>query len=152
VANPATQNPPVSPENTPEPPLAADWYRQVLDFQKAPVFALPEAPPGESNPDIPRDTVADLKKQIMKCWAPPPGIAGTSGLKVVIRIALSPSGAITGEPVLIQATASSAGPAVVKSAMQAIKKCQPYNSLPAASYKEWKTLDLSFTSEGISGA
>jgi hypothetical protein len=123
-----------------------------LDFQNPPIFGILESPPSESKPDIPRDTIAELKAHIMKCWAPPVGIGAARGLKVVIRVALSPSGAIAGEPVLIQATASPAGPAVVKSAMQAIKQCQPFSFLPAKAYKEWKVLDLSFTPEGISGA
>jgi hypothetical protein len=34
--------------------------------------------------------------------------------------------------------------------MRALRRCQPFGFLPAAKYKEWKRLDLSFSPTGLS--
>jgi hypothetical protein len=39
----------------------------------------------------------------------------------------------------------------MKSAVQAVRQCQPYAFLPAADYKEWKVLDLAFSPAGLTG-
>lgn len=133
------------------------WLQQVIEFPLASGTKLTqgkqdlEAPPSERKANLARSTIAEIKAQIMKCWVPPTGLANTHGLKVVIRVALSPTGAVTGDPTLIQAPASLSGPALVQSAMRAIQKCQPFSSLTATAYKEWKVLDLSFTPGGLSG-
>jgi hypothetical protein len=38
----------------------------------------------------------------------------------------------------------------MQTAMRALRQCQPYRFLPAAKYKEWKVLDLSFSPTGLS--
>jgi len=69
---------------------------------------------------------------------------------VVLRISLMPNGALAGEPALVAASASPSGPALMQTAMRALRQCQPYGFLPAAKYKEWKLLDLSFSPSGLS--
>ena len=49
------------------------------------------------------------------------------------------------EPVLIEASASAKGPALMQGAIGALQACQPYAMLPVDRYGEWKVLDLSFT-------
>jgi hypothetical protein len=39
----------------------------------------------------------------------------------------------------------------VESAKRALQQCQPYNTLPAGKYLDWKILDLTFTAQGPSG-
>jgi hypothetical protein len=39
----------------------------------------------------------------------------------------------------------------MRSAMEALEKCQPYAMLPANRYQEWKVLDLSFTPRDFKG-
>ena len=39
----------------------------------------------------------------------------------------------------------------MESAINALQKCQPYTMLPAAKYKQWKTLDLVFSPLNFGG-
>jgi hypothetical protein len=65
---------------------------------------------------------------------------------------MAPNGRLAAEPVLIEASASAKGPALMRSAMTALQACQPYAMLPADKYSEWKVLDLSFTPQDFTGA
>ena len=71
--------------------------------------------------------------------------------RVVLRVSLRPNGALATEPMLIEASASRDGPAVLAAAKRALKECQPFAFLPAEKYKEWKVLDLSFTPRDMAG-
>jgi hypothetical protein len=61
-------------------------------------------------------------------------------------------GKLAAEPVLIEASASAKGPALMQSAISALQACQPYAMLPADRYGEWKVLDLSFTPQDFAGS
>jgi hypothetical protein len=109
------------------------------------------APPSEIRSNLASQEIAEFKAQVSKCWVAPSGAPSTRGFEVLIRIALNPDGTLGAEPELIRAPASPAGPALVESAKRALQKCQPYGSLPADQYREWKILDLTFSAEGPSG-
>lgn len=96
--------------------------------------------------------IATLKARMKECWAPPFSLATADAQKlvVVLRVSLQQDGALAGEPTLLAASASPKGAALLQTAMQALQKCQPYSFLPAAKYKEWKKLDLSFSPAGLS--
>ena len=51
--------------------------------------------------------------------------------RVVLRIYLRRDATLAGDPVLIEASASRDGPAVMQAAMRALKDCQPFAFLPA---------------------
>ena len=70
-------------------------------------------------------------------------------LMVVLRVSLKPDGALGAAPTMVAASASENGPALMQTAMRALRQCQPYAFLPAAKYKEWKVLDLSFSPSGL---
>jgi outer membrane biosynthesis protein TonB len=97
------------------------------------------------------DTIAAFKAHLSKCWSALPAEAAATAMTVTIRIALKRNGELSGEPTLLQATASPIGPILVQRAMQALRQCQPYGFLPADRYKEWKVLDLRFSPQGLSG-
>ena len=61
-------------------------------------------------------------------------------------------GKLAAQPILIEASASAKGPALMQSAIAALEACQPYAMLPADRYGEWKVLDLSFTPQDFVGA
>jgi hypothetical protein len=109
------------------------------------------APPSEDKAHLPRETIAQFKAQVGKCWVAPADAPSAPGFDVLIRIALNPDGRLGAKPELIRAPASLAGPALVDSAMRALQKCQPYGGLPADRYREWKILDLTFTADGPAG-
>jgi hypothetical protein len=96
--------------------------------------------------------IAAFKARMKECWAPPFSLATEDAQKlvVVLRVSLQQNGALAGEPALLAASASPKGAALLQTAMQALQKCQPYSFLPAAKYKEWKKLDLSFSPAGLS--
>ena len=71
--------------------------------------------------------------------------------RVVLRIYLKRDGGLAAEPLLIEASASRDGPLLLKAAVRALKDCQPYGSLPADRYREWKVLDLSFSPREMAG-
>ena len=70
---------------------------------------------------------------------------------MVIRVFLSPNGALASEPVLIEAPASVEGPAVMQAAMRALNQCQPFAALPRERYKEWRVLDVGFSPREMAG-
>jgi hypothetical protein len=109
------------------------------------------APPSESKSNLAGEQIAEFKAQVSKCWVTPAGVPSTPGFDVLIRIALKPDGRLGATPELIRAPASLAGPPLVESAKRALQQCQPYATLPADKYKDWKILDLTFTAEGPSG-
>jgi len=108
-------------------------------------------PPSESKSNLAREEIAEFKAQVSKCWVMPAGVPSTPGFDVLIRIALKPDGTLGSKPELVRAPASAAGPALVDSAKRALQKCQPYATLPADRYQDWKILELTFTAQGPAG-
>jgi hypothetical protein len=108
-------------------------------------------PPSESKSNLAREEIAEFKAQVSKCWVVPAGVPSTPGFDVLIRIALKPDGTLGGKPELVRAPASVAGPPLVDSAKRALQKCQPYATLPADRYQDWKILELTFTAQGPAG-
>jgi hypothetical protein len=108
-------------------------------------------PPSESKSNLSGHEIADFKTQVSKCWVVPAGVPSTPGFDVLIRIALRPDGTLGAKPELVRAPASVAGPPLVDSAKRALQKCQPYATLPADRYQDWKVLELTFTAQGPAG-
>jgi hypothetical protein len=107
--------------------------------------------PADSTAKLSAEDVAAFKTHLKKCMALPAGVSATDKLKVVLRVMLKPDGALRAQPMLLEATASPHGPAVVQSVMSALQQCQPYSFLPAAKYTEWKVLDVSFSPRDMAG-
>jgi hypothetical protein len=151
------------PSPTPQPAAEPEPNLLVYNPTVAPVQELALSTAGVQNPtggfDAPSDTaarlsreeIAALRAQLQKCWNAPAAIADAQKLRVVLRVAFKPNGALTGSPALLEASASAHGPALVETARSALRQCQPYSFLPQAKYQEWKLLDLSFSPRGLSG-
>lgn len=99
------------------------------------------------------EEVAAFKAHLRRCWSLPPGVADADRIQVVLRLALKPNGTLASDPDLVSVTAagSPGAPDVVKSALKAVRQCQPYGMLPAAKYKEWKLLDLNVSPREMAG-
>jgi hypothetical protein len=69
----------------------------------------------------------------------------------MLRVFMTTDGKLAREPVLVEASASVQGPALMRSAIGALQACQPYTMLPVDRYGEWKVLDLSFTPQDFAG-
>ena len=108
------------------------------------------APPAEMPADLTVDDIGAFKARLRTCWHPPADLAGAPKLKVTLRVFLARNGALARAPVLLAASASASGPALVQTALAALQACQPF-SLPADRYKEWKVLDLTLSPADMAG-
>jgi hypothetical protein len=169
TASASPQPPQPAGTGTREPPRASPAQPEpapnmlVFNATVAPVPELPLSLGDKQNPgegfDAPagataklsREEIAAFRAHLQKCWNAPAELADAQRLKVVLRISLRPNGTLTGNPMLIEASATGPGPALVTTAMNALRQCQPYGFLPAGKYQEWKLLDLSFSPYGLSG-
>lgn len=97
------------------------------------------------------DEVARFKAHLRRCWQRPAGLAPTSTTRVVIRVSLAPDGALADEPALIEAGAALDGPHVMRAALEALARCQPYGFLPRERYSEWRELDVTFSARDMAG-
>jgi len=170
-ARPAPPPPPFAAATPPPPPRSAPAEEaRPAETAAQPPEALPDpariaevlalaaptkpddtAPPSDNAARLSASEVAAFKVHLDKCWAKP-SIASDSKPNVAVRIALGPDGRLHGRPEILAVSSASSvdGPALVQSVMRALTQCQPYNSLPAAKYKEWKVLDLNFSQDAIS--
>ncbi len=96
------------------------------------------------------EEVAQMRAHLRRCWRLPPELSASSA-RVVLRLFLSADGALAGEPMLIEASASRDGPQVMQAAMQAVEQCQPFAFLPRERYGEWKQIDISFSPGEMGG-
>lgn len=95
--------------------------------------------------NISLDSAKALRERLRECSILPPSVSPEDNVKIVLRVSLRRDGRIAGEPLLIEASASEKGPALMQSAMKALSQCAPFSMLPADKYNQWKMLDLSFT-------
>jgi hypothetical protein len=142
----------------PEPDLSIK-YHVLLGL---PVDLPPDAPkdrpgdgfdaPASKAADVASNLVAEFRRHLRTCSKLPAAVAPSDKIKVKLRVFMTLEGKLATEPVLIEASASAKGPALMQSAIEALIACQPYAMLPADRYGEWKALDLSFTPQDFGGA
>ena len=120
------------------------------------MFALPVALPDGSlgggfdapaidSAEIGQDETVAFRERIKTCASLPDTVSPDDKVRIVLRVAFSPDGNLESEPMVIEGSPSAKGVALKDSAVRALRRCQPYTMLPAEKYKEWKSLDLSFT-------
>ena len=108
--------------------------------------------PASKTADIASGLVAEFRQHLKTCSKLPPSIEPSDKLRITLRVMMTPQAKLAAEPILIEASASAKGPALMQSAIAALEACQPYQMLPAERYGEWKVLDLSFTPQDFAGA
>lgn len=85
-----------------------------------------------------------LRQQIQKCWNPPFGVADAQGLRVTIKMRLTPTGEIDGRPEVVSGGGNDGvGRAAADSARRAVIVCSPYQ-LPADKYDAWQDVVVNF--------
>jgi hypothetical protein len=155
-ANAQPQPPSTSPlpaYRPPEPDLSIK-YHVLLGLPPD----LPQAKSGDfdapasKTADIASSLITEFRRYLKTCSKLPGSIAPSDKVKVTLRVLMTPEGKLAAEPVLIEASASTKGPALMQGAITALQACQPYAMLPADRYGEWKVLDLSFTPQDFSGS
>jgi hypothetical protein len=101
--------------------------------------------------DLESSLVTEFRRHLKTCSKLPGSIAPTDKIRITLRTFLTPAGKLAADPILIEASASAKGPALMQSAISALQACQPFAMLPADRYGEWKVLDLSFTPQDFAG-
>jgi hypothetical protein len=107
--------------------------------------------PASKPADIESGLVTEFRRHLRTCSKLPASIEPSDRVTVKLRVRMTPEGRLAADPILIEASASAKGPALMQSAMAALEACQPYTMLPADRYGEWKVLDLSFTPKDFAG-
>ncbi|SHL85292.1 hypothetical protein SAMN05444159_6994 [Bradyrhizobium lablabi] len=107
--------------------------------------------PASQTADIASSMIAEFRRHLKACSKLPASIAPTDPIRVKLRVLMAPDGKLAADPILIEASASAKGPALMQNAIAALEACQPYAMLPADRYGEWKVLDLSFTPQDFTG-
>ena len=98
------------------------------------------------------DEIAAFRARVKQCWTAPAGLSAKQRLRLVVRLTLRPNGALSSEPMLLEASASPQGPLLLKSVVAALQRCQPYTVLPPQKYKEWRVLDVGFSPQDLLGS
>jgi hypothetical protein len=148
-----------SPAYTPPEPDLSLKYHVMLGLPPDLPADLPKGRPGDDfdapaskAADIASSLVTEFRRHLKTCSKLPGSIAPSDKVKVRLRVLMTLEGRLAAEPILIEASASAKGPALMQSAIAALQACQPYAMLPADRYGEWKVLDLSFTPQDFTGA
>ena len=107
--------------------------------------------PASQTADIASTLVTEFRRHLRTCSKLPASIAPSDPIRIKLRVLMAPDGKLAADPILIEASASAKGPALMQSAIAALEACQPYAMLPADRYGEWKEFDLSFTPQDFAG-
>jgi hypothetical protein len=107
--------------------------------------------PASTAANIESNLVTEFRRHLKTCSKLPSSLSPSDTIKIKLRVFMTTDGNLAAEPILIEASASAKGPALMQSAISALQACQPYAMLPADRYKEWKMLDLSFTPQDFAG-
>jgi hypothetical protein len=141
----------------PQPDLSIKYHVMLGLPPELPVEP-PEGRPGDGfdapaskTADIESSLIAKFRRHLRTCSKLPGSIAASDKLKITLRVLMTPDGKLAADPILIEASASAKGPALMQGAIAALEACQPYAMLPADRYGEWKALDLSFTPQDFAG-
>jgi hypothetical protein len=146
VAEQATTQP------VPPPPAPIPRAEPDITEKYGTMFSMSESgfTPETTAAKIPQDAVAKFRAHLKTCAKLPEGVSPADDVRVVLRIGLLKTGNLATPPALVEASASVKGPLLMQAAIRALKACQPYDMLPADTYREWQVLDLPFTPQDFS--
>jgi hypothetical protein len=163
--SPAAAKPPAAPQQAAkpsQPPAPAPAYlppQPDISVKYHVLLGLPQDRPGDGFDapalelaDVGSSPIVEFRRHLKACSALPKEVAASDKVAIKLRVQMTPDGRIAAEPVLIEASASMKGPLLMRSAISALRSCQPYAMLPADKYNEWKVLDLDFTPQDFGGA
>ena len=122
------------------------------------MFTLPDAgaagdfdAKATAKANISSEDAAALRAHLKSCSVLPRSVSPADSVSIILRVAFQRDGRLAAEPLLIEASASKKGPALMRSAMDALDKCQPYAMLPPDRYDQWRMLDLRFSPKDFRG-
>lgn len=145
VAAPA---PMVRPQMKPKPLLDIGSVQALLNKTPDAPNAKSDAQETETAEAAPRLTLSEIdafRAQMQRCWSPPSGARDAEDLRILVRLSLTPSGAISAGPVVVN-RARLGDPffrAAAESVLRAIRRCQPF-TMPVEKYAGWRNIELTF--------
>jgi hypothetical protein len=161
VKQPAATQPPATsraPSFVPPQPDLTVKYNVLLGLPPELPPTVPQDRPGDGfdapasqTADIPSTLITEFRRHLRTCSKLPASVEPSDPIRIKLRVLLAPDGKLAADPILIEASASAKGPALMQSAIAALEACQPYAMLPADRYGEWKEFDLSFTPQDFAG-
>jgi outer membrane biosynthesis protein TonB len=146
---PSLPSPSAVPAVIPQEPDVSVKYHVLLGLPNDHVGGFDA--PAYKTADVDDSHIAAFRRHLKTCSILPKSVAPSDAIKIMLRINMTPDGRLASEPILVEASASAKGPALMQSAIHALQACQPYAMLPADRYGEWKVLDLSFTPQDFTG-
>jgi hypothetical protein len=158
VAQPQAQAASPVPSYVPPEPDLTIKYNVLLGLPPELPPTVPQDKPGDGfdapasqTADVASSLVSEFRRHVRTCSKLPGSIAPSDPIRIKLRVLMAPDGKLAADPILIEASASAKGPALMQSAIAALEACQPYAMLPADRYGEWKVLDLNFTPQDFAG-
>jgi hypothetical protein len=146
---PSLPSPSAVPAIVPQEPDVSVKYHVLLGLPNDHIGGFDA--PAYKTADVDNSHIAAFRRQLKTCSILPKSVAPSDPIKIMLRITMTPDGRLASEPILVEASASAKGPALMQSAIRALQACQPYAMLPVDRYGEWKVLDLSFTPQDFTG-
>jgi hypothetical protein len=98
-----------------------------------------------SDANISSSMIAEFRRHLKSCSKLPATIAPSDHLTIKLRVLMAIDGRLAADPLVAGGSANPKALDLLKSAIEALKACQPYTMLPTDRYGEWKVLDLDFT-------
>jgi hypothetical protein len=92
-------------------------------------------------PQLSQNEIDLLRAQLMACWNPPAGLAGSKDLILVMRFSLNRDGSLSGEPKIVNPGTTALFKIAAESAIKDVWRCQPFR-LPAAKYEAWREVEI----------
>lgn len=159
---PAPKTEPTPKDNKPEPPAfdldrLSDIVNRTRDV--APEKNQQVALQGEENryefADVSRTASGEgtglsvsmldrLQTEMLKCWRESRDAVNPESLVVQFRVRLLPDGYVESVQMIGQTGSGPFAEVAKQRAQAAIKKCEPYDFLPAEDYNGWRDMTLSF--------
>jgi hypothetical protein len=103
-----------------------------------------------SEANISSSVISDFRRHLKSCSKLPASITPSDRLVVKLRVQMTVDGMLATDPLVAGGSANPKALDLLRSAVQALKACQPYTMLPTDRYGEWKVLDLNFTPRDFS--
>ncbi|MFG1294549.1 MULTISPECIES: cell envelope biogenesis protein TolA [Xanthobacter] len=116
--------------------------RRVASAQETSTTSSLGAPSGQAA-TLSMSEIDAFRARMRQCWNTT-GIPPQENVFVDIRVDFKMDGTLRIEPTVIGGSASTYGPAVARTAVAALVRCQPFTMFRKETYAQWKSMDLTF--------
>lgn len=120
-----------------------DREKGITEVDKTPAeLPLPPVPRSARAPDLTKEELESLKRQMHACFKTPPVYA-----RVRMRVAFGPDGSVLGPPYILNPQNETGFRLTAAAGCQAVFACQPYD-LPPEKYPTWSQVIVNFVATG----